>query len=279
MMNLNRGTELELNPYGTDLERVHARGTGTKMAHYEMCKRIIDIFGALLGLVLFSWLMLIVAIWIKIEDPRGPVLFRQTRIGKYGQPFTIYKFRSMVQDAEANADELKHMNEIDGHMFKIRNDPRVTRIGRILRRTSIDELPQFFNVLKGEMSLVGPGRPCLRRWKVQQPPSPPAHCHAGLHRIVAGQRQKPAQFRTNGGSGSGIYPQAGPHPGPAHYSENRPRPVRLKGRLLIAGEGVHADQSKFHIFVGQRRARADHLCRHCRLYPAADGGRVRLLRR
>lgn len=159
MMNLNRGTELELNRYGTDLERVHARGTGTKMAYYEMCKRIIDILGALLGLVLFSWLMLIVAIWIKIEDPRGPVLFRQTRIGKNGQPFTIYKFRSMVQDAEQMLDELKHMNEIDGHMFKIRNDPRVTRIGRILRRTSIDELPQFFNVLKGEMSLVGPRPP------------------------------------------------------------------------------------------------------------------------
>lgn len=150
MLDLNRSTELELKPY---------RETGLKLSLYDILKRGMDIVGALLGIVLFSWLFLIVAVWIKIEDPKGPVLFRQTRIGKYGRPFTIYKFRTMVQGAEAMREQLKHLNEIEGHMFKIRNDPRVTRFGRILRKTSIDELPQFFNVLKGEMSLVGPRPP------------------------------------------------------------------------------------------------------------------------
>jgi lipopolysaccharide/colanic/teichoic acid biosynthesis glycosyltransferase len=157
MMNLNRGTELELSR--TDLEWAQYLGAEKEFSFYEVCKRWMDIIGALLGLVFFSWLFLIVAIWIKIEDPKGPVFFRQTRVGRYGKPFTIYKFRSMVQGAEQMLDQIRHLNEIDGHMFKIRNDPRVTRIGRILRKTSIDELPQFVNVLKGDMSLVGPRPP------------------------------------------------------------------------------------------------------------------------
>ncbi len=92
-------------------------------------------------------------------DGHGPVLFRQTRIGLHGRPFTMLKFRTMVPDAEERLGELTELNEISGHAFKIAVDPRVTRAGRFLRRTSLDELPQFWNVLRGQMSLVGPRPP------------------------------------------------------------------------------------------------------------------------
>lgn len=103
--------------------------------------------------------MALVVILIKLESP-GPVLFRQKRVGKWGQTFTCYKFRSMYIDAERRLDELRALNEADGPVFKMKNDPRVTRVGRIIRKLSIDELPQLFNVVKGEMSIVGP-RPAL----------------------------------------------------------------------------------------------------------------------
>lgn len=129
---------------------------------YRMGKRTIDFTGALLGLIFLSPLFLIVAILIKLEDPKGPVFFTQIRVGKNEAPFKIYKFRSMVSNAEELlADLLKH-NEVSGAMFKMKKDPRITKIGRIIRKTSIDELPQLINVLKGEMSLVGP-RPPLPR--------------------------------------------------------------------------------------------------------------------
>lgn len=129
---------------------------------YLVAKRLLDIFGSLFGLIIFSPLFLIVAILIKIEDPKGSVLFKQKRVGKNGREFYMYKFRSMVTNAEELLDSLMHRNETTGPMFKIKDDPRVTRIGRFIRRTSIDELPQLWNVLKGEMSLVGP-RPPLPR--------------------------------------------------------------------------------------------------------------------
>ncbi|PAC34392.1 sugar transferase [Caldifermentibacillus hisashii] len=129
---------------------------------YLIPKRIIDICGAIIGLVCLSWLFLIVAILIKLEDPKGPVIFKQIRIGKDGKEFYMYKFRSMVTDAEELLDSLLHFNEISGAMFKMKEDPRVTKIGKFIRKTSIDELPQLWNVLKGEMSLVGP-RPPLPR--------------------------------------------------------------------------------------------------------------------
>jgi lipopolysaccharide/colanic/teichoic acid biosynthesis glycosyltransferase len=103
--------------------------------------------------------MLVIAIAIKL-DSRGPVLFHQRRVGKDAQMFTICKFRTMVADAEMLLDELEAHNEADGALFKMRSDPRVTRVGRVLRRVSLDELPQFWNVFRGEMSLVGP-RPAL----------------------------------------------------------------------------------------------------------------------
>jgi exopolysaccharide biosynthesis polyprenyl glycosylphosphotransferase len=122
-------------------------------------KRAIDLLLTSLALVLAVPLLLVAALAIKLDDG-GPVLFRQRRVGRNGQTFTILKLRTMVLDAEARLDALKEKNERKGPLFKLTSDPRVTRVGRILRGCSIDELPQLFNVLRGEMSLVGP-RPAL----------------------------------------------------------------------------------------------------------------------
>jgi lipopolysaccharide/colanic/teichoic acid biosynthesis glycosyltransferase len=119
-------------------------------------KRAIDIAGAALGLVVAAPVMLLVALAIKLSEPRHPVLFAQERTGLGGARFTIHKFRTMTPDAEARKGELLDANEQDGPAFKMVNDPRVTRLGRALRQTSIDELPQLWNVLMGDMSLVGP---------------------------------------------------------------------------------------------------------------------------
>lgn len=108
---------------------------------------------------------LIVALLIKLEDPKGPILFKQTRVGKNEQEFGMYKFRSMVTDAEEKLKDLLQHNEVSGAMFKMKDDPRVTKIGKFIRKTSIDELPQLLNVLKGDMSLVGPRPPLLREVK------------------------------------------------------------------------------------------------------------------
>ncbi|WP_394186734.1 sugar transferase [Metabacillus halosaccharovorans] len=129
---------------------------------YLICKRIIDSTGAILGLILFAFLFLIIAVAIKLEDPKGPVFFSQTRVGKDGTEFKMYKFRSMVSNAEEVLKDLLKYNEVSGAMFKMKDDPRVTKVGKFIRKTSIDELPQLWNVLKGDMSLVGP-RPPLPR--------------------------------------------------------------------------------------------------------------------
>jgi len=120
-----------------------------------LLKRLLDTVGSLLFLLAFTPLFLIVAVLIKATS-KGPVLFRQRRVGLNKRPFTMYKFRTMVQDAENLQEKLRHLNEMSGPVFKIKNDPRITPIGRLLRKTSIDELPQLLNVLKGDMSLVGP---------------------------------------------------------------------------------------------------------------------------
>ena len=121
-------------------------------------KRAMDVTGALLGLILGAPFLGLIALAIQL-DSDGPILFRQERVGKDGNRFHIYKFRSMRPGAEEERTDLKHLNEADGPLFKIRNDPRLTRVGAFLRRTCLDELPQLFNVLKGEMSLVGPRPP------------------------------------------------------------------------------------------------------------------------
>ncbi len=118
-------------------------------------KQAMDLVGALVFLICFSWLFLLIALYLKITSP-GPILFRQQRSGLNGRPFTIYKFRTMVTNAEQFKHELSAMNEMTGPVFKVTNDPRITPAGKFLRKWSLDELPQIFNVLKGDMSLVGP---------------------------------------------------------------------------------------------------------------------------
>lgn len=127
---------------------------------YRFVKRAFDIVFSAFVLIAFSWLFAIVAIAIEIEDPRDPVIFKQKRVGKDGKEFYMYKFRSMCVDAESKLAELRELNEKTGPVFKIAADPRITRVGRVMRKLSIDELPQFANVLKGDMSVVGP-RPAL----------------------------------------------------------------------------------------------------------------------
>lgn len=124
-------------------------------AFNRTAKRALDIVGALIGLLLFAPVLPIVAVAIKLDSP-GPVFFRQTRIGENGRPFRIIKLRSMVSDAESRLDEVVDIDNLDSPAFKIKNDPRVTRVGRFIRRASLDEAPQFWNVLVGNMSLVGP---------------------------------------------------------------------------------------------------------------------------
>ena len=127
---------------------------------YLFLKRLIDIIGAFVGLALLSPLFVLVALAIKIEDPKGKIFFSQERCGKNNKLFPMYKFRSMVSNAEELLEELMEQNEMDGPVFKIKEDPRITKVGKFIRKTSIDELPQLFNILKGDMTIVGP-RPAI----------------------------------------------------------------------------------------------------------------------
>lgn len=126
---------------------------------YLLIKKIMDKPIALIGLILFIPLFVVTALILKVTEPKAPVIFKQIRKGKNAKNFTIYKFRTMHLDAEKNLANLVEFNEIEGAMFKIKNDPRITKVGRFLRKSSIDEFPQLLNVLKGEMSLVGPRPP------------------------------------------------------------------------------------------------------------------------
>ena len=144
----------------TVLETVESDAIEVKTSKiYLFIKRVTDITGSLAGLILLSPLLIIVGILIKIES-KGPIIFSQNRIGMDGRVFKMYKLRSMVANAEELKEKLMEENEMSGPMFKIKDDPRITKLGRFIRKTSIDELPQLLNVLKGEMSLVGP-RPSL----------------------------------------------------------------------------------------------------------------------
>jgi len=129
---------------------------------YWIFKRMQDVVLSALALVVLWPLMLITAIAIVIDSPGAGSIFAQTRVGRDGKEFTLYKFRSMCPDAERKLEEVMHLNEMDGPVFKIKEDPRITRVGRFIRKTSIDELPQLINILKGDMSIVGP-RPPLPR--------------------------------------------------------------------------------------------------------------------
>src|SRR5207244_2794976 len=123
-----------------------------------LVKRAMDVVVAAAALALLAPALSVIAALVKVTT-RGPVLFRQERLGRRGRPFTLYKFRTMVEDAEDRKQDLIHLNEAVGPLFKIREDPRVTPLGRLLRRSSLDEVPQLWNVLRGDMSLVGPRPP------------------------------------------------------------------------------------------------------------------------
>ena len=128
--------------------------------HMVFLKRFTDIVGAVLGLIITALAMVILGPLIKLESP-GPLFFSQKRVGRNGRIFKIYKFRSMYADAEERKKNLMEKNEMKGLMFKMKHDPRITKIGKFIRKTSIDELPQFWNVLKGDMSLVGTRPPTI----------------------------------------------------------------------------------------------------------------------
>lgn len=145
--------------YARKFEGGHLKGIQNRPV-YRFVKRAFDIVFSLLMLVAFCWLFAIIAIVVKIDDPKGPVIFKQDRVGKDGQLFKMHKFRSMCVNAEERLDELKTLNEKTGPVFKMREDPRVTRVGHWLRKFSLDELPQFWDVLRGNISIVGP-RPAL----------------------------------------------------------------------------------------------------------------------
>lgn len=130
--------------------------------NYWMLRRAQDVVLSFLALVVLSPLFLLICLAVWLDDPKGSPIFSQERIGWRGKPFKLYKFRTMCVNAESMLSELMKQNEMDGPVFKIRDDPRVTRVGKLLRRTSLDELPQLLNILKGDMSVVGP-RPALRR--------------------------------------------------------------------------------------------------------------------
>lgn len=125
---------------------------------YYFLKRIFDILLSTVGLIISSVIFLLVTIAIKRED-NGPVIYKQRRVGKNGKEFDMYKFRSMCVDADEKLAALKEQNEVEGAMFKIKDDPRITKVGKFIRKTSIDELPQLYNVLRGDMSIVGPRPP------------------------------------------------------------------------------------------------------------------------
>ncbi|MBU5399330.1 sugar transferase [Eggerthella lenta] len=129
---------------------------------YRFVKRVFDITFSATVLILFCWLYALIAIAIKIDDPKGSVIFKQERVGKNGERFMMWKFRSMYVDAESQLDRLMTLNEKTGPVFKIARDPRITRVGRIIRKLSLDELPQFVNCLGSKISIVGP-RPSLPR--------------------------------------------------------------------------------------------------------------------
>ncbi|MFZ0473201.1 MAG: sugar transferase, partial [Bacteroidales bacterium] len=132
-----------------------------------------DIFGALLGIIVLSPVLIVITILIRFTS-HGPAIFKQPRVGLRGRQFELYKFRTMVANADDLRKDLEEQNEADGPAFKIMDDPRITKIGGILRRTGLDELPQLFNILKGEMSLIGPRPPLpeeivqYQRWQLRR---------------------------------------------------------------------------------------------------------------
>lgn len=166
---ISRELSLHAVPLNSEIRRL-IRSEAPASVVQRLMKRLLDFSGSLIGIVLLSPFFFLLALAIKLDSP-GPVIFAQTRVGKNGRLFKFYKFRSMVTNAEQLKKHLLTRNESDGPAFKMKHDPRVTRLGRIIRKTSLDELPQLWNVVRGDMSLVGP-RPALpdevEKWKPWQ---------------------------------------------------------------------------------------------------------------
>ena len=166
-------SDLDVQRFAPTVERLRAASRRRERRWYPRLKRAIDIVGASVLLLCLLPLFAVVALLIKLDSP-GPIFYRQGRVGRMGRPFGMVKFRSMRQGADRELASLRSLNEADGPLFKMRADPRVTRIGRLLRRTSIDELPQLLNVIHGEMSLVGPRPPLAHevmqyaQWQVRR---------------------------------------------------------------------------------------------------------------
>ncbi|WP_143461906.1 sugar transferase [Levilactobacillus enshiensis] len=152
--------------WGRRISEVTADTDGVqKKRVYHICKRIFDLIMSVIALAVLWPIFLIIAIAIKVDDPHGGVFYSQTRIGKDGRRFKMFKFRSMVTDADEKLKTLLKYNDVDGAMFKMKEDPRITRVGKFIRKHSLDELPQLVNVLLGDMSLVGPRPPLPREVK------------------------------------------------------------------------------------------------------------------
>ncbi len=166
---ISRELSVHAVPFNTDIRRL-IRSEAPSLTVQRLMKRLLDLAGSVVALILLSPVFVGLALAVKF-DSRGPILFSQKRVGKNGRLFKFYKFRSMVTDAEKLKKTLLAKNEADGPAFKMKHDPRVTRVGRFIRKTSLDELPQLYNVLRGDMSLVGP-RPALpdevAKWKPWQ---------------------------------------------------------------------------------------------------------------
>ena len=145
-----------------DVQRIDKNEVVKSRRVYWVFKRLQDIIFSAIGIVALSPVLLLIALLVFLDDPKGSPIFSQKRWGRKGKEFDFYKFRSMYVDAESKLEELLEQNEMEGPAFKIKNDPRITRLGRILRKTGLDELPQLVNILKGDMSIVGP-RPPLPR--------------------------------------------------------------------------------------------------------------------
>ena len=156
------GTQTEVRPVAEKTVILDEKQNLRDHRKYWIVRRTQDIILSLLALIFLSPLMLVIALAIVIDDPGAGPIFSQTRVGRGGKTFKFYKFRSMCPNAEDKLDELLKQNEMDGPAFKIKNDPRITRVGHFIRKTSLDELPQLWNILKGDMSIVGP-RPPLPR--------------------------------------------------------------------------------------------------------------------
>jgi lipopolysaccharide/colanic/teichoic acid biosynthesis glycosyltransferase len=154
------GIELSVVAEGSD--SVSKKARVKERTAYRFFKRLFDIILSALGLIILAIPFLILSIIIFIDSSGASPIYTQVRVGKNGRPFKFYKFRSMIPNAEKKLDGLLNKNEMEGPVFKMKDDPRITRVGRFIRRSSIDELPQLYNVLKGNMSLVGPRPPLMR---------------------------------------------------------------------------------------------------------------------